>query len=75
MPFGGSLTGVFEYDRPWTWSTLDEWADVLESSGMSVNVAPQVGNAPLRAAVGALEDRPASADEIREMERTWSPRR
>ena len=42
---------------------------------MSVNVAPQVGNAPLRAAVGALEDRPATADETREMERTWSPRR
>ena len=61
------LTGVFEYQRPWTWSTLDEWADVLESSGMSVNVAPQVGNAPLRAAVGALEDRPATADETREM--------
>ena len=63
------LTGVFEYQRPWTWSTLDEWAEVLESSGMSVNVAPQVGNAPLRAAVGALEDRPATADETREMER------
>ena len=62
-----ALTGVFEYQRPWTWNTLDEWADVLESSGMSVNVAPQVGNAPLRAAAGALEDRPATADETREM--------
>ena len=67
-----ALTGVFEYQRPWTWSTLDEWAVVLESSGMSLNVAPQVGNGPLRAAVGALEDRPANADEIREMARLVS---
>ena len=67
-----ALTGVFEYQRPWTWSTLDEWADALESSGMSLNVAPQVGNAPLRAAVGALEDRPANEDEIREMARLVS---
>ncbi len=63
------LNGGFETQRPWTWKTLDEWASQLQSSGISINVAPQLGNAPLRAAVGALEDRPATPDETREMER------
>jgi N-acyl-D-amino-acid deacylase len=61
------LSGGFQTEREWTWETLDGWADALTSSGISINVAPQLGNAALRAAVGALEDRPATPDETREM--------
>ncbi len=56
----------------WTWNTLDDWASDLESNGVSLNVAPQVGQAALRVAAGATENRPASPDEMREMRRLAS---
>ena len=55
--------------RAWTWSTLDDWASDLESSGTSINVAPQVGHAALRVAAGALDDGPVDPDRMREMQR------
>ena len=56
-------------DVAWEWNTLDDWANALESNGISINVAPQVGNSALQIASGAIEDRPATPDEMREMER------
>ena len=56
--------GIFETRQEWTWRTLDEWAALIETRGVSLNVAPQVGNAPLRAAAGALDNRPAAPDEL-----------
>ena len=62
------VTGeIFETNQDWRWDTMAQWADIMESQGISLNIAPQVGNTPLRAAVGALEDRPATPDELREM--------
>ena len=60
---------IFETRQEWRWSTLDEWADLMESQGVSINVAPQVGNTPLRAAAGALDNRPATPDELDVMKR------
>ncbi len=54
---------------PWEWYSLDEWAGALESNGISINVAPQLGHAGLQIASGAVEDRPATSDELREMKR------
>lgn len=54
---------------PWTWNTLDEWAESMHSNGISINVAPQVGNAALQVAAGATEDRRATADEMNHMKR------
>ena len=54
---------------PWTWNTLDEWADSMHSIGISINVAPQLGNAALQVAAGAIEDRRATADEMDSMKR------
>ena len=51
------------------WSDLNGWAERLETSGMSINVAPQLGQAALQIAVGANEDRPVTPDEMREMQR------
>ena len=56
-------------DTKWEWDTLDDWAGALESNGISINVAPQVGNSALQIASGAIEDRPATPDEMREMKR------
>ena len=62
---GKSLIG----DATWEWNTLDDWAAALEANGISINVAPQVGNAALQIASGAIEDRPATPDELRVMKR------
>lgn len=51
------------------WSDLNGWAERLEDSGMSINIAPQLGQAALQIAAGANEDRPATRDEMREMQR------
>ncbi len=51
------------------WSDLNGWAQCLESNGISINIAPQVGQAALQIAVGANEDRPATTDEMRRMQR------
>ena len=53
----------------WEWNTLDEWAEAMESNGVSINVAPQLGQAALQISSGAIEDRPATPDEMREMQR------
>ena len=53
----------------WEWHTLDDWANALESNGISINVAPQLGHSGLQIASGAVEDRPATPDELREMKR------
>ena len=55
---------IFETRQEWRWHTLDEWAALMESQGVSLNVAPQVGNTPLRAAADALDNRPATPDEL-----------
>ena len=65
----GVMGEIFETRQMWRWSTLDGWAELMESQGVSLNVAPQVGNAPLRAAAGALDNRPAYPDEVRTMKR------
>jgi len=52
----------------WNWTTLDGWAEALSSNGTSLNIVPQVGNGALRIAVGAVEDRPATSDELSYMQ-------
>ena len=51
----------------WDWTDLDGWATRLEDEGISVNVAPQVGHAALRAAVGLMENRAPRDDELEKM--------
>jgi N-acyl-D-amino-acid deacylase len=53
----------------WEWKDLDGWANTLESNGISLNLAPQVGQANIQYAAGATEDRPATEDEMRAMQR------
>ena len=54
---------------PWNWKDLDGWADALESSGISINVAPQVGHSSIRSAVGLRDNRRPTADELEAMRR------
>ena len=57
---------------PWTWTNLDGWADTLESKKIGINVAPQVGHSAIRAAVGLMEDRRPTPEELRKMQRLVS---
>ena len=68
---GKSDLGMGSMDWPveWEWRDLDGWAQTLESQGISLNVAPQVGQAALQVAVGATEDRAANQEEMRAMQR------
>ena len=52
---------------PWVWNDLDGWASALESNGISINVAPQVGHSAVRAAVGLKHDRRPTQDELQAM--------
>ena len=54
---------------PWTWSTLDGWAEATETSGVSLNLAPLVGHGALRVAAGVTQDRPPRDEELAEMRR------
>ena len=56
-------------DLEWDWTDLDGWADHLERGGISLNVAPQVGHAAIRIAAGAVDDRPPTPDQLKEMRR------
>ena len=52
----------------WHWTDLDGWANRMESSGMSLNIAPQVGQGAIRKAVGLNDDRPPTDDEMWSMQ-------
>ncbi len=52
----------------WTWNDLDGWADTLETNGISLNIAPQVGHSALRVAAGVLDHRPPTPDELKYMQ-------
>jgi len=62
---GTTMSSVVE----WDWRTMDEWANRIDSNGVSINVAALVGNAALRVGVGALMDRPATAEELKGQQR------
>lgn len=51
------------------WRTMGEYLTCLEESRPSVNLAVLVGHGTLRGSVVGYEDRPPTADEIREMQR------
>ena len=51
----------------WDWTDLDGWAEAQHSTGISLNIAPQVGQGAIRKAVGLNDNRSPTEDEMREM--------
>ena len=51
----------------WDWTDLDGWADAQHGTGISLNIAPQVGQGAIRKAIGLNDDRPPTKDEMMEM--------
>ncbi|MDP6063605.1 MAG: D-aminoacylase [SAR202 cluster bacterium] len=58
---------ILRSQAPWSWSSLDGWADATESVGVSLNLAPLVGHGAIRVAAGVNENRPPTPDELVEM--------
>lgn len=50
------------------WTTLEQYFQRLEQSGMSVNILSTVGSGQVRACVVGYEDRPATAEEVGRMQ-------
>lgn len=50
------------------WTTLAEYLQFLEEKGVSTNITSFVGNGTLRRHVIGYEDRPATADEVEQMQ-------
>ncbi len=53
----------------WNWTDLAGYRHTLHERGVGMNVAPLVGHGSVRSSVVGFEDRPASADEVRAMQR------
>ena len=67
-----SIRGLMpQYTRliPIEWRTFGEYLDVLARPGLGENVAHLVGNGAVRLAVMGFDNRPATPDELRKMER------
>ena len=64
-----ALASTLPSRTKWDWSDLDGWATRLLANGISPNVAPLVGHATLRTAVGATRDAPPTADQLGAMQR------
>src|SRR5205823_3662854 len=62
---------IYGYTRdvPLGWSSADGYFQRLEAARPAVNVASFVPNGQLRLSVVGLDERPARADELREMRR------
>ena len=78
-PFPVGKSGLFTYspyvigppntdDDSDQWNDLNGWASFHESRGIGMNLIPQVGQAALQYAVGAIEKRPVSKEEMKEMQ-------
>ena len=69
-PLGSSVIARSHLSKvDWTWTDHEGFAEFLESDGISVNVANQVGHSALRSAAGLLDNRPPTADELDTMRR------
>ena len=51
----------------WDWTDLDGWANFHEQQGISLNIAPQVGQSAIRQAIGLNENRYPDKDEMNRM--------
>ena len=73
FPASGERDVILEGSHPSSvvadWTDLDGWAIRLETNGISLNVAPQVGHSALRTVAGVTDNRSPTADELNTMRR------
>ena len=46
------------------WTDLNGWSEQLKSHGISINVAPQLGQSALQESVGAVNEQPVTTDQM-----------
>lgn len=61
--------GFLNPNLPWTWQRLGEFYQEVSATGCAFNIAPLVGHGAVRIAVMGFDDRPPTAEELRQMQR------
>jgi N-acyl-D-aspartate/D-glutamate deacylase len=61
--------GFLNPDLPWDWQRLGEFYQRISDRGCAFNIAPLVGHGAVRIAVMGFDNRPPSAEELRQMQR------
>jgi N-acyl-D-aspartate/D-glutamate deacylase len=61
--------GFLNPDLPWNWQRLGEFYQQVSARGCAMNIAPLVGHGAVRIAVMGFDNRPPSANELRQMQR------
>ncbi|MDP6821873.1 MAG: D-aminoacylase [Dehalococcoidia bacterium] len=56
--------------KDWNWRDLAGYSEVVNSQGVSINIAPLAGHSALRIAAGAVDDAPPTADQLAHMRRS-----
>lgn len=60
---------LYGWEEEFPWKTLDEYVDVVNSQGVSVNIGLLAGHASIRTAVSDYADRDLTEEEYKEAER------
>ncbi len=71
-PLRTHLSSIFGDAVEWTWSDLPGYREAVAQRGVGMNIVPLVGHSAVRSAVMGFDDRPATADDIRAMQRLIS---
>lgn len=61
--------GFLNPHLPWNWQRLGEFYQRVSDQGCAINIAPLVGHGAVRIAVMGFDNRPPSANELRQMQR------
>jgi N-acyl-D-aspartate/D-glutamate deacylase len=61
--------GFLNPDLAWDWQRLGEFYQRVSDQGCAFNIAPLVGHGAVRIAVMGFDNRPPSAEELRQMQR------
>ena len=64
-----TLSSIFADAVDWTWTDLNGYRDVVARQGVGINIAPLVGHSAIRGTTVGFEDRPASPEEVKLMQR------
>jgi len=64
-----ALSNIFGETVDWTWTDLKGYREVVARQGVGMNIAPLVGHSAIRGTAVGFEDRRATPDEIKAMQR------
>lgn len=67
--YSAGIAGGYGDQLSWSWATMREYLELIEKQGVSMNVAPLVGEGPIRIAVMGFDTRGPTEQELEDMKR------